>query len=110
MKKIRNNMELSGEVYLQFKNSRNPDLIERIIATCNASIKTGAHVRFYSDLELAVINERPDLVEYICERDINTAFALWNLAVLTPVKKECFRTGVYQNILNLLALNRAAGY
>ena len=109
MKKILSDKELSGEIYLQFKNSRNPDVVGKIIATCNTSIKTGAHVRFYNDLELAVINERPDLVEFICDRDINTAFALWNLTVLTPVKREYFRTGVYNNILNLLALNRAAG-
>ena len=108
MKKIRSSKELSGEIYTQFKTSRNPDAINKIIATCNTSIKANARSRFYNDLELAAINERPDLVDFICGRDLDTEVALWNFTSLTPVKNDN-RTGIYQSILNLLAISKAAG-
>ena len=105
MKKIRNNKELAAAISTLFLLNRNPAEIDLIIKRCNASIRHNSRVSFYNDLELAVTNDRPDLVEFICDRDINTTFALWRFGAQPQNQQPFYKLSIYQNIISLLALN-----
>lgn len=105
MKKISNNKELAATISTMFLLNRNPAEIDLIIKKVNASIRHNARISFYNDLELAVTNDRPDLVEYICGRDINTTFALWRFGAQPQDAQPFCRLSIYQNIISLLALN-----